>query len=98
MILEIAEIEVKPGMEAELERGVVNALPIFKNAHGFIHLSLRRSIEFPQRYRLFVEWETLEDHTEGFQKQEGFQQWRKLVGHCFSDKPKVDHSVNIVES
>lgn len=98
MILEIAEIEAKPGMETELEHGVSKALPIFRKARGFISLSFRRSIEHPQRYRLFVKWETLEDHTEIFQQSEGFQQWRALVGHCFADKPKVDHSLCVVES
>lgn len=98
MILEIADMEVKPGMGDEFERGVASAVPVFKKAHGFIRLSLQRGIENPQRYRVLLEWETLEDHTEGFRKSEGFQQWRQLVGHCFVDAPKVDHSQCVVES
>ncbi len=34
MILEIAQIDVKPGMEAEFENGVTQAAPLFKRAKG----------------------------------------------------------------
>ena len=30
MVLEIAQIDIKPGMEAEFEAGVAKAAPIFK--------------------------------------------------------------------
>jgi len=98
MVLEIADFEVKPGMEQELESGVRSALPIFKAARGFIDLQLHKCIENPLRYRVFLRWETIEDHTEGFRKSEGFQQWRQLVGHCFADAPKVDHSHCVLTS
>ena len=32
MVLEIAQIDVKPGLEAELEAGVAKAVPIFRRA------------------------------------------------------------------
>ena len=34
MILEIAQIDVKPGLEAKFEQGVRGALPLFKAAKG----------------------------------------------------------------
>ncbi|MGB7037378.1 MAG: antibiotic biosynthesis monooxygenase, partial [Xanthobacteraceae bacterium] len=34
MVTEIAQIEVKPGMEAEFESGVKSAAPLFKRAKG----------------------------------------------------------------
>jgi hypothetical protein len=57
MITEIAQIDVKPGMEAEFEAGMKNAAPIFKRAKGCHAMELQRSIEQPSRYRLFVTWE-----------------------------------------
>jgi hypothetical protein len=54
MITEIAQIDVKPGMEAEFETGVKNAAPVFQRAKGCHGLELQRSIEKPARYRLFV--------------------------------------------
>ena len=34
MVLEIAQIDVKPGLEAEFEAGVAKAAPIFRRAKG----------------------------------------------------------------
>ncbi|MGC1683416.1 MAG: antibiotic biosynthesis monooxygenase, partial [Pseudolabrys sp.] len=51
MILEIAQIDVKPGMEAEFEAGVKQAAAIFKRAKGCKFMTLQRSHEMPQRYR-----------------------------------------------
>ncbi len=54
MITEIAQIGVKPGTEWEFETAVKNAAPIFKRAKGCRGVELKRSIEKPSRYRLFV--------------------------------------------
>lgn len=91
MITEIAQIEIKPGMEAEFEAGVQKALPVFERAKGSGGVTLQKSIEKPQRYRLFVQWATLENHTVDFRNSPDFQEWRKLVGHCFASPPEVEH-------
>jgi len=92
MILEIAQIDVKPGLEAEFEAGVTKAAPLFKRAKGCRGMNLQRSIEKPGRYRLIVKWETLENHTVDFRGSEDFQAWRKLVGRCFVAPPEVEHT------
>lgn len=92
MILEIAQIDVKPGLEAAFEGGVGKAAPIFKRAKGCRSMALQRSIEQPSRYRLFVEWQTLENHTVDFRGSADFQEWRKLVAHCFAAAPVVEHT------
>lgn len=91
MILEIAQIDVKPGTEAEFEAGVAKAGPLFKRAKGCSGMSLQRSVEKPARYRLFVQWDTVENHTVDFRGSADFQEWRKLVGHCFATPPEVEH-------
>jgi quinol monooxygenase YgiN len=91
MVLEIAQIDVKPGLEAEFEAGVAKAAPLFRRAKGCRGLSLHRSHEHPSRYRLFVTWETIENHTVDFRGSPDFQEWRKLVGHCFASPPAVEH-------
>jgi heme-degrading monooxygenase HmoA len=97
MITEIAQIDVKPGMEAEFETGVKNAAPIFKRAAGCGGMKLQRSIEKPGRYRLFVTWQTVENHTVDFRGSSDFQEWRKLVGHCFAAPPEVEHVRVVVQ-
>lgn len=96
MITEIAQIEVKPGMEAEFEAGVAAAVPVFRRSTGCRGLTLRRSIEKPQRYRLFVQWDTLENHTVDFRASPNFQEWRGLVQHCFAGPPEVEHVADVV--
>jgi len=96
MVLEIAQIDVKPGMESEFEAGVKAAAPIFKRAKGCQSMQLQRSIEKPARYRLFVEWQTLQNHTVDFRGSPDFQEWRKLVGHCFAVPPDVEHTTQAV--
>ena len=97
MITEIAQIDVKPGMEAEFETGVKNAAPLFKRAKGCKGMELQRSHEKPQRYRLFVKWDTVENHTVDFRGSADFQEWRKLVGHCFAAPPEVEHTKQVVQ-
>jgi len=96
MITEIARIDIKPGMEVEFESGVKKAAPIFRRAKGCHGMELRRSIEQPNRYRLFVTWETVENHNVDFRRSPDFQEWRSLVGHCFAAAPEVEHVRQVV--
>ena len=96
MILEIAQIDVKPGMEAEFESGVAKAAPVFRRAKGCSGLALQRSIERPARYRLFVKWETVENHTVDFRGSENFTEWRGLVGQYFESPPEVEHTETVL--
>jgi quinol monooxygenase YgiN len=96
MITEIAQIDVKPGTEAEFEKGVKQAVPIFRRAKGCRSMELRRSIEKPSRYRLFIGWDTVENHTNDFRGSADFQEWRKLVAHCFASPPDVEHVNEVV--
>ena len=97
MIFEIAQIDVKPGMETAFETGVQNAAPLFKRAKGCTGMALQRSHERPQCYRLVVQWATLENHTVDFRGSADFQEWRKLVGHCFAAPPEVEHMREVVK-
>ena len=97
MITEIAQIDVKPGMENDFEAGVKSAVPLFKRAKGCKSMVLQRSHEKPSRYRLVVQWETIENHTKDFRESADFQEWRKLVGHCFASSPVVGHVREVVK-
>jgi heme-degrading monooxygenase HmoA len=96
MILEIAQIDVKPGTENDFEVCVTKAVPLFKRAKGCKGMTLQRSHEKPQRYRLFVQWETLENHTKDFRESADFQEWRALVGPFFASPPDVEHTREVV--
>lgn len=91
MILEVATLDVKPGMEAEFERAFAQAQEIIKAMPGYISHELRHCIEQESRYLLLVNWETLEDHTEGFRGSKEYQQWRDLLHHFYDPFPTVEH-------
>ena len=91
MITEIAQIDVKPGQEEAFEAGVKQAAPLFQRAKGCRAMRIERSLEKPQRYRLFVDWETLENHTVDFRESADFQEWRRLAGPHFASPPEVEH-------
>jgi quinol monooxygenase YgiN len=96
MITEIAHVDIKAGMESAFEAGVKKAAPIFQRAKGCHGMELRRSIEKPSHYMLYVIWETIENHTVDFRGSPDFQEWRKLVGHCFAAPPDVEHVRQVV--
>lgn len=95
MVLEIAAIDVKPGLESEFEAGVKTAAPLFRRAKGCKGLTLQRSVEKPERYRLFIQWETLENHTVDFRGSADFAAWRACVAHCFASPPVVEHVMEV---
>ena len=98
MITEIAQIEIKPGMEAEFEAAAAKARPLFARAKGSVGIELNRSIEKPQRYRLLAQWEKLEKHTVDFRGSENFAEWRGLVGQYFASPPEVEHTETVLTS
>ncbi len=98
MITEIAQIDVKPGTEKDFEAAVAKARAAFGRYRGFHGFELHRSIEKPQRYRLMVNWETLENHTVDFRGSENFAEWRALVGSYFASPPEVEHTNKVLTS
>ena len=91
MILEVATLDVRPGLESEFEAAFDEAQTIIASMKGYISHELRRCIEVESRYLLLVNWETLEDHTEGFRGSEEYQRWRELLHHFYDPFPTVEH-------
>jgi quinol monooxygenase YgiN len=98
MVWELADIEVQPGTEEKFEAAVAEAKPLFLAAEGCHGMQLRRSVEHPSRYRLVVEWETVEHHTVGFRESPAFLRWRELTGPYFAQLPVVAHWHQVLEA
>ena len=92
MILEIADIRIKPGtqkaFEAAIKKGADEVIP---KAKGFMGYKVNKGIESPERYVLMIFWQTLENHTVDFRQSPAFAEWRGLVGQYFSGPPVVEH-------
>lgn len=92
MILEVADIRIKPGQQAAFETAIAEgAGKIISQAEGYRGHKVRKGVESPERYLLMIEWETLEDHTVKFRQGPLFPQWRAIVGPFFAGPPNVEH-------
>lgn len=97
MIRELAEIDIKAGHEQAFEEAAVIARGLFLASKGCLAFRLHRSMEQPSRYRMYVEWETLEDHMVEFRNSDNFLEWRRLCGPHFQNPPRVEHLVVVVD-
>lgn len=91
MILEVAVLDVKPNQNEEFERAFKKAQCIISSMPGYINHQLQRCIEKDGRYILLVNWEKLEDHTQGFRKSPEYQNWKTLLHHFYDPFPEVEH-------
>ncbi len=91
MILEVAILDVKPGMTVEFEAAFKTASNIIASMSGYISHDLQRCLETENRYILLVQWQKLEDHTIGFRQSPEYQKWRSQLHHFYKPFPTVEH-------
>jgi len=84
-----ALLPVVAGQEEAFESAFAEATRIIANMRGFEHMALSRCIERPNTYLL--EWDRLEDHTEGFRRSAEYERWRELLHHFYEPFPVVEH-------
>jgi heme-degrading monooxygenase HmoA len=98
MILEIADITIPPGKQAEFDEAIARALrTVVAKAQGLRGFQVHKGIESPERYVLMIQWDTLEAHTVGFRQSPAFAEWRGIVGPFFAKPPVVEHFNLVVE-
>lgn len=91
MILEVAILSVRPGLQDEFEAAFAQASPIIASMSGYISHQLQRCVESSNRYVLLVDWTTLEAHTIGFRGSPEYQRWKQLLHHFYDPFPTVEH-------
>ena len=91
MVLEVAILDIKPGMRQDFELAFACAQDIISSMPGYIAHELHHCVENANRYLLLVNWATLEDHTVGFRGSEQYQEWRALLHHFYDPFPEVQH-------
>jgi heme-degrading monooxygenase HmoA len=99
MILEIADIRIQAGRNAEFDSAIQRGLEtVVSKAGGYRAHRVVKGIESPDRYMLMIWWETLEDHTVGFRGGPLFADWRAIVGPFFAAPPSVEHFSLVTQS
>lgn len=99
MILELADIRIQPGRQAEFDAAIQRGLnDVIARAKGFRGFKVNHGVESPERYLLMIFWETLEDHTVHFRGSPLFAEWRAIVGPFFAAPPVVEHFTLLAKS
>jgi heme-degrading monooxygenase HmoA len=91
VILEVAILNVRPGMTAAFEAAFREASLIISAMPGYVSHQLQRCIEAPSRYVLLVNWQTLGAHTVGFRGSPEYQDWKRMLHHFYDPFPTVEH-------
>jgi heme-degrading monooxygenase HmoA len=92
MILELADIRIHAGQQADFDDAIQRGLQtVIRQARGFRGFKINKGVEHPERYLLMIFWETLEDHTVHFRQSPAFAEWRAIVGPFFAAPPVVEH-------
>lgn len=92
MILEVADIRIQPGRQAEFDAAILRGVEqVIAKAKGFLGWQVQKGIESPERYLLMIRWATLENHTVDFRESPAFLEWRGIVGPFFAAPPVVEH-------
>ena len=91
MILEVAILDVRGGLEREFEAAFAQASPMIASMPGYISHQLQRSVEASNRYLLLVKWTSLEAHAIGFRGSPEYQRWKELLHHFYDPFPTVEH-------
>lgn len=98
MILEVADIRIAPGKQAEFDEAIERGLrTVIARAQGVRGWRVHKGIESPERYVLQISWETLEAHTVAFRQGPLFAEWRAIVGPFFAQPPVVEHFELVTE-
>jgi heme-degrading monooxygenase HmoA len=99
MILEIADIRIHPGKQAEFDAAIVRGVSeVIAKSPGFKGYKINKGVESPERYILMIFWETLENHTVDFRGSPLFIEWRSIVGPYFAGPPSVEHFTLLAKS
>ena len=92
MILEVADIRIHPGRQAEFDEAIRRGVEtVIAKAKGYRGHRVNQGIESPERDLLFIVWDTLENHTVDFRGSAAFTDWRTIVGPFFAQPPHVEH-------
>jgi heme-degrading monooxygenase HmoA len=99
MILELADIRIQPGKQAEFDEAIQRGIAqVISKSKGFKGFKVNKGMESPERYILMIFWETLENHTVDFRQSPAFAEWRAIVGPYFATPPVVEHFTLLAKS
>jgi heme-degrading monooxygenase HmoA len=91
MIYEIAVLPVYKDQIENFRNAFAQVAPLLCRAKGYCGHMLAQGIETPHRFNLIVRWQSLEDHTPGFEASEDHRMFMLGLQTYFSEEPQVYH-------
>ncbi|MBU2065031.1 MAG: antibiotic biosynthesis monooxygenase [Gammaproteobacteria bacterium] len=91
MIYEIALLPVHKEQIDAFRQAFAEVAPLLSRAKGYGGHMLAQGIETPEQFNLIVRWQTLEDHTPGFETSEDHRLFMLGLQEYFSEEPQVYH-------
>jgi len=91
MVLEVGDIDVVPGQEADFVAAYLSVRRVLAETPGCRSVRMTRGIETPNRFVLLVEWDDVAAHEQNFRGSDRFTTWRAAIGPYFAKPPHVEH-------
>ncbi|MHC8306345.1 antibiotic biosynthesis monooxygenase family protein [Pseudomonas sp. PB3P13] len=91
MIYEIALLPVHKEHIAQFRCAFAEVAPLLSRAKGYGGHVLAQGVETPGLFNLIVRWQSLEDHTPGFEESEDHRMFMQGLQDYFSEEPTVYH-------
>ncbi len=95
MVLEVADIRVREGAEADFIAAFEGVREVLATTPGCRSVRMTHGIESPDRFVLLVEWDSVEAHEQNFRASDRFAQWRGAIGPFFAGAPHVEHVADL---
>jgi heme-degrading monooxygenase HmoA len=91
MIYELLECEVTPGAEAAFEAAYRKASELLLRAKGCRSVRMLHGIEEPTKFRVLIQWETVENHTQDFRGSPDHKALIELIRPHYARPGLVQH-------
>jgi len=91
MIYEVALLPIHKERTEPFKRAFSEVAPLLRRAKGYGGHMLAQGIETPHQFNLIVRWQSLEDHTPGFEASEDHRLFMLGLDEYFSEEPTVYH-------
>jgi heme-degrading monooxygenase HmoA len=97
MILEVAQIDIRPGSQSDFESALAAASDILSQADGHLSHRFHRCIETDTRYVILVEWRSVADHVDRFRQSPAFAEYRDRLSPFFTTPPTTGHFTLVLD-
>lgn len=98
MVTEQFIVKVKPGLESQFEAAMEHGLrTVLSRAKGCRTWRLRRGVESANQYQVQIEWDSIEDHLDGYRGSSLALEFRAIVTDYFAEWPTMQHFTELAD-